>query len=94
MFDNRQEGKQDKTYNQNCIDFKSNVPTSFVDNLQKVVETIASKSLDVRTQFDTQKAWSLFSEKVEDFLDELNLNFENQLKRDNRGKNNLEVMTP
>ena len=42
----------------------------------KVVETITSKSLDDRMQFDTQKAWSLFSDKVKNFLDELNLNFD------------------
>ena len=75
IFVNGKGGKQDNTYDQYCIDFNSNVPASFVDNLHKVVETITSKSLDVRMQFDTQKAWSLFSDKVENFLDELNLNF-------------------
>ena len=63
-------------YNQHCIGLNSNVPTSFVDDLHKVVETITTKSLDDRMQFDTQKAWSLFSDKVKKFLDELNLNFD------------------
>ena len=63
-------------YNRHCIGLNSNVPTSFVDVLHKVVDTITSKSLDDRMQFDTQKAWSLFSDKVKNFLDELNLNFD------------------
>ena len=74
-------------YNQHCIGLDSNVPTSFVDDLHKVVKTITSKSLDDRMQFDTQKAWSLFSDKVKTFLDELNFDvFRLQKQSKTQGK--------
>ena len=62
-------------YNEYCIGLNRNVPESIIGDLHKVVETITSKSLDTRMQFDTQKAWFLFSGKLKNLLDELNWMF-------------------